>query len=242
MSLAPANSNVLVAVCTYNEQSNVAELTQRIFDALPDCHLLFVDDNSPDGTADWVLQRMESDSRIRLVIRKDERGLGGATRRALQYAVDQQYKYLLNLDGDLSHDPSVLPTMLSIAEAQPEIDVVVGSRYVADGSIDGWPMRRRVMSRMVNQFATTILRLPVTDCSGSMRCYRVAALAKLDPRTLKSESYAILEETLVRLSKNGSKMIEVPIHFIDRARGSSKLTSREAMKSAIQLFRVAIRT
>jgi dolichol-phosphate mannosyltransferase len=217
-------------------------LTQRIFAALPECDLLFIDDNSPDGTAEWVREQMEADSRIHLVIRKDERGLGGATRRALQYAVDQQYQFILNLDGDLSHDPSVLPTMLAIAKAQPEVDVVVGSRYVTDGSIDGWPMRRRVMSRMVNQFATTILRLPVTDCSGSMRCYRVAALKKLDPRTLKSESYAILEETLVRLSKNGSKMVEIPIHFIDRVRGSSKLTSREAMKSAIQLFRVAIRT
>jgi dolichol-phosphate mannosyltransferase len=95
------------------------------------------------------------------------------------------------------------------------------------------------MSRLVNRFSTTILRLPVADCSGSMRCYRVSALAKLDPRTLKSESYAILEELLVRLSKQGARMVEVPIHFVDRARGNSKLTTREAAKSAWQLIRVA---
>lgn len=242
MLVTPVNSNVLVAVCTFNERANVPELTQRVFAAVPDCNLLFVDDNSPDGTSQWIMQAMEADSRIRLVIRKDERGLGGATRRALQYAVDHGYEFVMNLDGDLSHDPNVLPKMLALANEHPEIDVIVGSRYIADGSIEGWPLRRRVMSRMVNRFATTVLRLPVSDCSGSMRCYRVEALAKLDPQTLKSESYAILEETLVRLSKEGAQMMEVPIHFIDRARGSSKLTTREAIKSVVQLFRVALRS
>jgi dolichol-phosphate mannosyltransferase len=239
MLLAAESPNVLVAVCTYNEIANVAELTRRIFAALPSATLLFVDDHSPDGTSKWIEDAMQADPRIRLIVRRDQRGLGGATRTALQYAVDNQYTFVMNLDGDLSHDPSVLPKMLEIALKQPEVDVVVGSRYLADGTIEGWPWRRRVMSRLVNRFATTILRLPVADCSGSMRCYRVSALAKLDPRTLKSESYAILEELLVRLSKQGARMVEVPIHFVDRARGNSKLTTREAAKSAWQLIRVA---
>ncbi len=230
----------LVAVCTYNELANVAELTQRIFAAIPQCHVLFVDDHSPDGTGDWVNEAMRHESRLRLIVRLDQRGLGGATRTALQYAVDNGYTFVMNLDGDLSHDPSVLPRMLTIVQQRPEIDVVVGSRYVEDGEIQGWPWRRRIMSRLVNKFATTVLGLPVVDCSGSMRCYRVSALAAIDPSTLKSESYAVLEELLVRLSKHGSKMVEIPIQFIDRVRGSSKLTTKEALRSVWQLIRVAV--
>lgn len=233
---------VLVAVCTYNELANIPELTQRIFAAVPECHLLIVDDHSPDGTHAWVVDAMKTEPRLRLIVRKNERGLGGATRAAFQYAVDHRYLYLLNLDGDLSHDPSVLPVMLEIANDRPDIDVIVGSRYLQDGSIAGWPLHRKLMSRIVNRFATTVLRLPVSDCSGSFRCYRVSALAAIDPSTLKSESYAVLEEVLVRLRKLGSKMFEVPIQFTDRERGNSKLTTREAIRSAWQLLRVASKT
>jgi len=233
---------VLVAVCTYNELANLPELTQRILNAVPDCRLLIVDDQSPDGSGDWVADAMRDEPRLRLIARRNQRGLGGATRAAFQYAVDNGYLYLLNLDGDLSHDPNVLPVMLGIINSRPDIDVVVGSRYVSDGSIAGWPIHRKLMSRLVNLFATTVLRLPVSDCSGSFRCYRVSMLAAIDPSSLKSESYAILEEVLVQLRKKGAKMVEVPIQFTDRERGSSKLTNREALRSAWQLLRVAIRT
>ncbi len=232
---------VLVAVCTYNERSNIEELVSRIFAALPDCHLLVVDDNSPDQTAQWVELAMQADDRIRLIVRKNVRGLGGATRTAFKYAVDHQYRFLLNLDGDLSHDPAVLPLMLEMARDRQDIDVIVGSRYVSEGAIEGWPLHRRWMSRTVNFFAKSILRLPVSDCSGSIRCYRVSALAAIDPQTLKSDGYSILEEVLVRLSKLGCKMIEVPIRFVDRERGSSKLTTREAARSAWHLIQLAFR-
>ncbi len=230
----------LVAVCTYNELANVPELSRRILDAIPDCQLLFIDDNSPDGTAAWIERAMATDDRIKLIVRKHKRGLGGATRTAFQYAVDHGYELLLNLDGDLSHAPEVLPTLRQIAIDQPQIDVVVGTRYGDGGSIEGWPWRRRVMSRLVNRFATSVLRLPVSDCSGSLRCYRVAALARLNPQKLRSESYAILEEVLVRLRQRGSEMAEVPIQFTDRVRGSSKLTTRESIRSAWQLLKVAL--
>jgi dolichol-phosphate mannosyltransferase len=239
MALAPQHVANLVAVCTYNERANVDELTERILAALPDCHLLFVDDDSPDGTSDWIRDKMQSEPRLRLIVRRGQRGLGGATRTALKYAVDHRYDFVMNLDGDLSHDPGVLPRMLAIAKEREDIDIVVGSRYIEDGEIKGWPWRRRIMSRFVNRFATSILRLPVADCSGSMRCYRVATLQQIDPATLKSESYAILEEILVRFAAHGSRMIETPIQFVDRTRGSSKLTMREAMRSVWQLVRVA---
>ncbi len=242
MPLEISNPNVLVAVCTYNEIANIAELIKRVFAAVSECHLLVIDDHSPDGTCDWVRDAMAIDPRLRLIVRMDQRGLGGATRAALQYAVDHDYEFVMNLDGDLSHDPIVLPTMLELARGNPEIDVVVGSRYVLNGAIKGWPWRRRIMSRMVNRFATTVLGLPVSDCSGSMRCYRVSALKSIDPSTLKSESYAILEELLVRLRRNQSQMVEVPIEFVDRAHGKSKLTIKELLRSIWQLMLVAKRS
>lgn len=231
---------VLVAVCTYNEMSNLAALVQRIFAALPTADLLIVDDDSPDGTGQWALQQAANDPRIHVLIRQQQRGLGGATRRAFEFAVEHSYEFLLNLDGDLSHEPESLPALLAIARNDPAIDVVVGSRYCPGGSVQGWPLRRKIMSRLVNRFAVVCLRLPVSDCSGSLRCYRVSALAAIDPSSLRSNGYAILEEVLIKLRANGAQMAEVPITFCDRQAGDSKLTLAEALRSASQLVRMAL--
>jgi dolichol-phosphate mannosyltransferase len=230
---------VLVAVCTYNEMSNIKALVHRIFAALPNADLLIVDDDSPDGTGKWAEQQAAQDPRIHVIIRQHQRGLGGATRRAFEYAVEQGYEFLLNLDGDLSHEPESLPALLTIARNQKQIDVVVGSRYCPGGSVQGWPLRRKIMSRMVNRFAVACLRLPVSDCSGSLRCYRVSALAAIDPSSLRSNGYAILEEVLIKLRSNGAEMTEIPITFNDRQAGDSKLTLSEAFRSASQLVRMA---
>ena len=233
-------SRVLVAVCTFNEATNLPELVDRVFAVLPKADLVVVDDNSPDGTGRWAIDRAVSDSRLKVIIREDARGLGGATKRAFQFAIDQRYDFLLNLDGDLSHEPEALPMMLAVAQRDAAIDVVVGSRYCAGGAVQGWPLRRRIMSRLVNRFAVGVLRLPVSDCSGSLRCYRVSTLASIDPTSLTSNGYAILEEVLLRLRAAGAKMVEVPIVFYDRTSGQSKLTFSEAIRSARQLVKMAL--
>jgi len=233
-------ARVLVAVCTYNEATNLPELVDRVFAALPTADLIVVDDNSPDGTGRWATKRAVRDPRLKVIIREDARGLGGATKRAFQFAVDQQYDFLLNLDGDLSHEPEALPVMLAVAQNDPAIDVVVGSRYCPGGSVQGWPLRRRIMSRIVNRFAVGVLRLPLSDCSGSLRCYRVSTLAAIAPTSLSSNGYAILEEVLLRLRAAGAKMVEVPIVFSDRTSGHSKLTLSEAFRSARQLVKMAL--
>ncbi|MGB7343447.1 MAG: polyprenol monophosphomannose synthase [Pirellulaceae bacterium] len=222
---------ILVAVCTYNEAANIIPLVQRLRSALPAADLIVVDDNSPDGTADLVRQFQVGDEKLRLHVREDERGLGGAILAAAQMAIDGKYDFFVNLDGDLSHDPAQLPSLLAVATGSAEVDVVVGSRYVEGGEIVGWPLRRRIMSWIVNRFATLFLRLPLRDCSGSMRCYRVAALEKLDLATLRCRGYALLEELLVQLHRRGSVMKEVPITFTERQVGKSKLTFSEAIRS-----------
>ncbi|TWU22128.1 Undecaprenyl-phosphate mannosyltransferase [Novipirellula galeiformis] len=216
-------------------------MIERLRAALPDADLLIVDDNSPDGTATIALDFADRIAELRVQVREHERGLGGAIRYAMNDAIEHHYDYFLNLDGDLSHDPAQLPRLLDRAIAVPEIDVVVGSRYVAGGAIIGWPWRRRMMSRMVNQFATLCLRLPVKDCSGSMRCYRVDTLKQLNLGDWNSQGYSLLEEVLVLLKRKGAVMDEVPITFTDRQRGHSKLTFREAARSAIKIFSLAFR-
>lgn len=231
---------VLVGVCTYNEVGNVSALVSRLRSALPEADILFVDDNSPDRTSDEVRRCASEDDRVRLIERFDERGLGSAIIRAAVVAVDDDYDFFINLDADLSHDPAQLPALLQAAIQDDAVDVAIGSRYVAGGKIVGWPLRRRIMSRMVNRFATLFLRLPVRDCSGSMRCYRVSTLRDLDLTSLQCEGYALLEELLVRLNRPGRKMVERPITFTERQDGESKLTLREAIRSVGFMFRLAL--
>ena len=231
----------MVAICTFNEAENIELMVSGLRQALPHADVIVVDDNSPDGTAQLVKAMSENDASVRLLVRQDERGLGSAIRFAMQHAIDHDYDYFMNLDGDLSHNPKQMQLLFSRALQDSGLAVVVGSRYVTGGQIVGWPVRRKLMSRMVNGFATTCLRLPVRDCSGSMRCYRVDALAKLGLKNLRVNGYAILEEVLLRLHQQGEQIVEVPITFTARERGHSKLTMSEAMRSMLQIISLAFR-
>lgn len=234
-----ATRSSLVVVCTYNERENLPLLIDAILEVLPHAELLVVDDNSPDGTGRWIEAAAAEDTRLHSIIRREERGLGGALRAGIQWALEHQFEWMLNLDADFSHDPKVLPQLLSLAQAE-SLDCVVGTRYASGGAIEGWPLHRRWMSRFVNRFATTILRLPVSDCSGSLRCYRVQALRNIETRSLRSQGYAIFEELLVRLHCSGATMGELPITFQERRIGVSKLTPIEAVKAMMQLIRLSI--
>ena len=231
----------MIAVCTYNEAENIELMVSGLRQALPDADVIVVDDNSPDGTAQLVREMAKFDSLVQVLVRENERGLGSAIRFAMQYSIDHGYDYFMNLDGDLSHSPDQMKWLFNKALENRAFAVVVGSRYVSGGEIIGWPLRRKLMSQMVNRFATTCLRLPVRDCSGSMRCYRVNALASLGLKNLRVNGYAVLEEVLLRLHQRGEPMAEVPITFTERERGYSKLTISEAVRSMIQIISLAFR-
>jgi dolichol-phosphate mannosyltransferase len=235
------DQRILVAVCTFNELENLPGLIQRIRVALPTSEILVVDDNSPDGTGEWARLASETDPSIDVIIRKADRGLGAAVRAAIQYAIEAEFDWMLNLDADHSHAPEDLPRLLCKAvEDGKQLDCVVGTRYAPGGETVGWPRHRRWMSWLVNRFARSILRIPVSDCSGSLRCYRVAALRRILPETLRSRGYAIFEEVLVRLQRNGATFGEVPIKFHERLSGSSKLTSIEAIKAGLQILKLLV--
>lgn len=225
---------VLVTIATYNEIDNLPQLVEELFRAAPDVHLLVVDDQSPDGTGAWCDQYSTGDSRLHCLHRSGKLGLGTAIVTGLRWALDHDYEVVVHLDGDLSHSPSDVPRLLARLtgtddtnlERQP--DVVIGSRYVAGGGVENWPWLRRLMSRAVNTYCRWLLRLPVRDCSGGFRAYRVSLLRQLDFTQLQATGYALLEELLFRCHQAGALLSEVPIVFRNRRHGSSKVSLAEA--------------
>lgn len=230
-----AMPKILVAVATYNEIENLPELTKQIFASLPESDLLVIDDGSPDGTGKWAAEEAANNPRLFLLERGAKKGLGTAVLEGFRFAIEGEYDYLINLDADFSHPPAILPKLLAAAENEG-IDVVIGSRYVKGGKIIGWPLSRKLMSRSINAWARFFLRLSTKDNSGSLRCYRVSTLRKLDFARIRSHGYSFFEEILFRLKQCGAAFREIPITFTDRVRGSSKINRKEALKAVWLLF------
>ena len=228
----------LISLATYNERDNLPTLTAQIFEFAPDADILVVDDSSPDGTADWVEEQMQSDPRFKLLKRTGKLGLGSAVLAAIDYAVQNGYDFLINMDADLSHPPRFLPAIRS--KAEEGFDVVIGSRYVPGGKIEGWSHTRRLMSRAINIYARCLLGLKTRDNSGSYRCYRVTLLHRLDPKSILSQGYSFFEEILYRLYKLGGTFAEVPITFEERRVGQSKLNMKEIFVALWMLLRIGI--
>jgi dolichol-phosphate mannosyltransferase len=223
--------DVLVTVATYNEIENLPQLTDQILEATAGAELLVVDDNSPDGTGQWAARRAAEDPRVHHLGRPAKAGLGTAILAAMQRSITQNYRYLVNLDGDFSHDPQQIPQLVAAMDPPnaPAVDLVIGSRYVPGGRIEGWPSRRLWMSRGVNWYTRLMLRTTPADASSGFRCYRVATLARLPLDRIRSSGYAFQEEILWHLQRAGGRCGEVPITFADRTRGKSKINLREAL-------------
>lgn len=234
---------VAVAVATYNEMENLPALVDAIKAAVPAAKLLIVDDDSPDGTGRWATDLADRDSDVHCIVRSDQRGLGTATLAAMQWAIDAGYEWFVQLDADFSHPPSRIVDLLDATKNSPESasDVVIASRYAEGGSVRGWPAHRRVMSRAVNGLARRWLRLPILDCSGSFRCYRIAKLAELDFSQVRSQGYSFFEEILWHLRKANASFVEVPYEFVERERGQTKLRIGEMFRSVYSLVAIGLR-
>lgn len=233
---APA---VLIAVATFNEIENLPLLVAEILEAVPDADILVVDDDSPDGTGKWSAEFATNEPRLRCLHRSRGAGLGTAVIDAMQYAIDRNYDLLVNLDADFSHTPQKIVDLL-VAAKPSEVDVIVGSRYIPGGGVKGWPLHRRIMSRCINFYTRLFLRLPVRDCSGSFRCYRVTTLRRLDFDQIVSTGYSFFEEILWRLRLQGATFREVPYVFVERERGYSKINWREAVRALYLIARLGL--
>lgn len=236
-----SQGRLLVTLATYNEIDNLPQLVECIREHVADADILVIDDNSPDGTGRWVAARAAVDPHLHCIHRAGKMGLGSATLMGFQHAIDHHYALVLNLDADFSHHPQHIPSLVAAVETDDEpVDVAIGSRYVSGGGIEGWPWYRRVMSGCVNLYARCLLGLPMKDCSGSFRCYRVPLLAELDFADFCSDGYSYLEEILWRLKRRGATFTEIPIVFRDRERGASKINFREALAAVWVIFRLGL--
>lgn len=229
-------SRILVVLATYNEIETLPALVDEILRVLPGADLLVIDDNSPDGTGVWCDQRAELEPRLRCLHRAGKLGLGSATIKGMNWALERSYDVVITMDADWSHDPSHLPELV---RAIGTADVAVGSRYCVGGGIEGWPLSRRVMSRWMNRLSRLTLRLPVRDSSGAFRAYRAGALRKIALDTIQATGYSYLEEILWKLHRAGATFAEVPITFHERRAGKSKISLGEATAKLSTLFRLA---
>jgi len=232
----------LITVATYNEIENLPSLVEEIFRHAPQADLLVVDDHSPDGTGDWCDQKGREDPRVRCLHRAGKLGLGTAIIAGMKYAIEHGYRYVLNMDADFSHPPRCLPAMIAGMDPSedPPVDVMIGSRYIPGGGVEGWPLKRHLMSRGVNLYARWMLGLKPKDCSGGYRCYRVAILEKLDFDAIRSRGYSFQEEVLWRLKMLDARFSETPIVFVDRQRGQSKIHSGEAVHALRIILQLGI--
>ncbi len=218
---------IYVVIPTYNEKDNIQALIKKI-SALNvlDLKILIVDDNSPDKTAQAV-EEMMNDYPVEIIKRPEKMGLGSAYVAGFKYALDKGADLLVEMDADFSHHPYKIPELVRCV--REGYDACLGSRRVVGGGIIGWNMRRKLMSRLAMDFSRILLNLKTKDVTGGFRCYHQKVFEKIDLDKIKSNGYAFQEEMVYLLEKNGFKIKEIPITFVDRQKGVSKLGLKEAV-------------
>ena len=218
------SAQALVIVPTYNERESIGEVARRLFDAAGDSiDLLVVDDASPDGTGELVRDLAAGPHGIHLLERSSKLGLGSAYVTGFRWARERGYRAVVEMDADLSHDPRDVPRLL---EGLEEHDLVIGSRYVPGGSVENWGPFRKKLSAAGNLYSRTLLRFPVRDSTSGFRAYRMELLTEELLRGVASHGYAFQIEMTRRVFQVGARILEIPITFIERATGQSKMKSR----------------
>ncbi|MEA2453354.1 MAG: dolichol-phosphate mannosyltransferase [Actinomycetota bacterium] len=229
----------LVIVPTYNERENINEVARRLFDAAGGrVSLLVVDDGSPDGTAEVVKQIAAGPHDVHLIERPFKQGLGSAYRTGFAWAMDRGYEAVVEMDADLSHDPADVPRLLDALEAGA--DLVIGSRYVRGGGTRNWGVFRRWLSKGANVYSRAWLGFDVKDSTAGFRAYRTSWLEDLGLDTVSSEGYAFQVEMTFRTFQARRRIVEVPITFVERERGNSKMSKKIVGEALLRIARWGI--
>jgi dolichol-phosphate mannosyltransferase len=229
----------LVIVPTYNEIENIRQMYERIIKAHSGVDILIIDDGSPDGTGKLADRLAKRDKRVHVLHRAGKLGLGTAVIAGFQYALDIGYKLITTIDADLSHDPAYIPQMLSL---MGQYDMVIGSRYVRDGGMVNWSIRRLIISMIANLMLKNILGIQQKDCSGGFKCYRAELIRKIGIDRVISPGYVFYVEILYRALKAGARVKEIPIIFVNRGKGKSKISLGEVVGYAKNIFKLKFLT
>ena len=228
-------SDTLVIIPTYNERDNLPQVVERLM-ALPAAvDVLVVDDNSPDGTGRLADELAGANPRIHVLHRARTSGLGRAYCAGFLWALERPFEFILEMDGDLSHNPADIPAFL---EAARNADLVVGSRYANGIRVINWPLNRLMLSLMAAQYVRVITGMPVTDPTGGFKCFRRQTLKTLDLENVRSNGYSLQIEMTHKVWRQGMRIAEVPIIFTDRYQGTSKMSSNIVEEALLMVWRL----
>ncbi len=231
------SSKVLIIVPTYNERENIVLLIPEIKKTLPDAHILVVDDSSPDGTSDAVKQLAQNVNGVFVLDRKSKDGLGKAYISGFKWALERDYEFIFEMDADFSHNPQYLPLFLENAAVS---DLVIGSRYICGVNVVNWPMSRLLLSYFANQFARFVTGLPITDSTGGYKCFRRQLLQSINLDKIASSGYSFQIELNFLAWKKGFKLKEIPILFMDRQRGESKMSTKIIREALFLIWKLRV--
>ena len=230
-------SDALVVLPTYNEAENLERIVQAILAASDRLDILVVDDNSPDGTGGLADDLAAKEPRIRVLHRERKEGLGRAYLAGFRWALARPYRFVLEMDADFSHDPAHLPELLSAAA---HADLVLGSRYISGGGTQNWGLVRRFISRGGSFYARLVLGVQIHDLTGGFKCFRRETLERLDLDSVRSEGYSFQIELTYRVLNLGLRVVEVPIVFVDRRVGESKMSKSIFAEAAMMVLRLRL--
>mgnify|MGYP003344420421 FL=1 len=228
--------NTLVILPTYNEAGNITRLFKELKEKFSDIDILHIDDNSPDGTAEIALEYGLSNYRQIRNFRK--MGLGSAYRQGFKWAIERNYKYVITMDSDGSHQIKDLERLLEVID---NYDLVIGTRWMPKGSVVNWPLYRQLISKFGTWYAKKALKLPYRDLTSGFRVYRCSMLKKLNLGKLDSKGYVFQIQMVEAIAKNSGRIKEVPITFVERIQGRSKMTGRIALEAFIWITKKALR-
>lgn len=222
----------LIIIPTYNEAGNIKLLLEELFTAIPECEVMVVDDGSPDGTALICREIMEKNQKLHLIERQSKSGLGSAYRVAFLWALEQNFDEIVEMDADGSHQVSDLMKLIDAKSKNPDVDLIIGSRWISGGKTQNWPRSREILSRVANLYVRAMLGMGVNDSTAGFRIYSSRILRKIDIGHIRSEGYSFQIEMTQAAYKSGAVIKEVPITFKEREIGVSKMSKnvvREAM-------------
>ncbi|MBL7190778.1 polyprenol monophosphomannose synthase [bacterium] len=227
----------LIIIPTYNERENIGALIPRILEQTDEVDVLVVDDNSPDGTGKIAAEISEKEPRVFLLQRPGKRGFGSAYCDGFRYALENGYDAVMEMDADFSHDPKEIPNFLKAAE---DADLVQGSRYLNGVNVINWPLYRLLLSYFANLYTRIITGLNTKDSTGGFRLIRREALKSVDLRGIKSNGYSFQIELLYKIWLKGFKVVEIPIIFVDRVKGKSKMSKRIIYEAMFMVWKLRL--
>lgn len=229
----------LVIIPTYNEIHNIKRLLPDILSSFPSVDVLVVDDSSPDGTAGWVKEAAKTVPRIKIIERPGKMGLGTAYVAGFKYMLENNYDYAIQMDADFSHDPQEIETFLEMIK---QYDLVIGSRYIYGVRVINWPIRRLLLSYGANLYTRIITGMPIKDGTGGFKCFRKEVLSAINLEKIHSNGYSFQIEMNYKAYQLGFKIVEVPITFVDRVEGTSKMSKKIVREAITMVWKLRLKS